>query len=77
MVRIHQAVREIFMSSVWDSLEIRKLIIQYSYYDNEPAGDQFITFMISESGPVIMQHGFKIIKKNVSVFRISIDSCFY
>ena len=32
--------------------EIRKLIIQYSYYDNEPAGDQFITFMISESSPV-------------------------
>ena len=44
---------------------IRKHIIQYSYYDNEPAGDQFITFMISESGPVIMQHGFKIIKKKV------------
>ena len=26
---------------------ITKHIIQYSYYDNEPAGDQFITFIAS------------------------------
>ena len=26
---------------------LRKLIIQYSYYDNETAGEQFITFMVS------------------------------
>ena len=47
-----QPVREI---PVWDTLlrDQKAFIIQYSYYDNEPAGDQFITFMISESSPVI------------------------
>ena len=29
-------------------LLIKKHIIQYSYYDNETAGDQFITFMASQ-----------------------------
>ena len=26
---------------------VREHIIQYSYYDNETAGDQFITFIVS------------------------------
>ena len=48
---------------------ITKHIIQYSYYDNEPAGDQFITFIASHHITPITN---KIYAQDTKIFGVNV-----